>query len=247
MKNIFTAALLGVSLTLAGCDDGTSGGPGASNPPSEQKALGQSDNTFSLNTPMMATKLAQGETAIVSIGINRGDNFSEDVSLKLTGLPDGLTLDPASPLITNSDKEAAFTLKAADDAALGDFTVVITGHPTNGADAVAEMKVSVEPLDPEKVAEDAADAAQERWNEYTVAMQQQWDQYSDQYSALKDRADDAEGETKTSLEAKVSDAKMKLDAAASKLGDLKSASVDRREALKEEMGVAFAELKKAFA
>jgi hypothetical protein len=32
---------------------------------------------------------------------------------------------------------------AADDASLGDFAVKVTGHPTHGADASNELKITV--------------------------------------------------------------------------------------------------------
>jgi hypothetical protein len=40
------------------------------------------------------------------------------------------------------DMEAKINLKVADDAALGDFTVKVTGHPTSGADATNEFKMT---------------------------------------------------------------------------------------------------------
>jgi hypothetical protein len=54
-----------------------------------------------------------------------------------------VTVDPASPVIMHSDKEAKITVKVADDAALGDFTVKVAGHPTSGADATSEFKITV--------------------------------------------------------------------------------------------------------
>jgi hypothetical protein len=55
-----------------------------------------------------------------------------------------VTLDPASPVIKHGDTEAKITLKAADDAAVGDFTLKVTGHPTKGADAANEFKLTVD-------------------------------------------------------------------------------------------------------
>ena len=54
-----------------------------------------------------------------------------------------MTIDSANPVIKHGDTEAKLTFKAADDAALGDFTVKVTGHPTKGADASNEIKITV--------------------------------------------------------------------------------------------------------
>lgn len=274
MKNFLSIGSLIVLAPLIGCNEGTSGGPGATNPPSQTDRLGQEDGTFSLDTPMMATKLAQGESTKVLVEIDRGDNFSEDVSLEIGQMPPGVTLEAQTPRIARGEKEATFVLKAAKDAALGDFTVSVTGHPTKGADAVtelafsisksdvgaagldveaAELDVEVAELDVEvaeldvKVAEEAAAQAADdaQWNAYTAQMQKNLDAFDMQYDALTDRAAEAQGEQQTALNTKLAVAKTKFDAAADKLDDLKTASVDRRDALRDEMNEAFEALKKA--
>ncbi|MFA6244898.1 MAG: hypothetical protein WC655_28400, partial [Candidatus Hydrogenedentales bacterium] len=234
MKKIFITAAFAALVTLVGCDQGTSGGPGATTPKSEEGVMEQAGNmikqaedTFSLNVP--STSLHQGESATVTIGIDRGKNFSEEVSLKLGELPKGVSVDPTSPVIKHGDTEATFALKAAEDAALGDFTVSVTGHPTKGADAVAEAKITVKQLDSTEAASATGEAAQEKWEEYTVAMQKQLDVFKEKYGELKERASKAEGQTKTDLEAKRAQAEVKLDEAGRKLDELKSASADRWE------------------
>jgi len=46
-------------------------------------------------------------------------------------------------VIKNGETEAKFVMKAADEAALGDFTIQATGHPAKGADATHDFKFSV--------------------------------------------------------------------------------------------------------
>ena len=75
MKNMTATTLFAALIALTGCNQGTSGGPGAAGPASEQATVGQTDGTFSLDVPMLSTKLNQGETAAVSIGIKRGTNM----------------------------------------------------------------------------------------------------------------------------------------------------------------------------
>jgi hypothetical protein len=244
MRKYFTAIALGTLITLAGCSQGTSGGPGASTPPSKAPILGQTDDTFSLTVP--STTLNQGETKTLSIGVSRGKNFSEDVSLKLGELPTGVTLDPAGSVIKHGDVDSKLALKAAGDAALGDFTVKVTGHPAKGADAVAELKVTVVKQEPEGVVDAAAAAVKVKWDEYAAAMQTQLDQFAAKYEQLKESAAKAEGQAKTDLDLKVADAKVKMDAASVKLGELKSAGADRWEKVKEGVENAFNDLKKIF-
>jgi len=155
--------------------------------PRQPRTLDRPDRRY-VQLSIPSTKLNQGETKTVAIGISRGKNFSEDVSLKPGDLPKGVTLDLASALIKHGDADAKITLKAASDAALGDFTVKVTGHPTKGADAVAELKLSVAKQDSKDIADATADAAKAKWNEYTAAMQTQLDQFNVKYAALKESA-----------------------------------------------------------
>jgi uncharacterized membrane protein len=136
-------------LAVTGCNNpSTPGGPGATNQSAKQPLYGEADNTFNLgvpsSVPYMSTNLKQGGTATVTISVKRGKNFDEDVTLKFDSLPTGVTLDPQSPVIKRSETEAKLTVKAADDAALGDFTIKVKGHPTKGEAASSEFKVTVE-------------------------------------------------------------------------------------------------------
>lgn len=142
----FIAGLLGIGLIAAlGCDTrGTPGGGGSPASPTKRPVVGTADETFTLSMPTLGTTIKQGETKVVSIGIRRGDNFGEDVALKFGEMPKGVTIEPKSPSIKHGEKEAKISVKAADDAALGDFKIKVTGHPTKGANAENELKLTVE-------------------------------------------------------------------------------------------------------
>ena len=143
MKTSFAALLALALFTLTGCNPGTPGGSGITNPPQKPPAYGEAENTFKLSVPRMSTTIHQGETKEVAIGIDRGKNFEEDVTRKFAGGPDGVTIQSASPIIKHGDTEAKATFKATDDASLGDFTVKVTGHPIKGPDATSEFKFTV--------------------------------------------------------------------------------------------------------
>jgi hypothetical protein len=106
--------------------------------------LGESDSTFSLSVPFEAIALTQGEEKAVLIGINKGENFREQVAIKLAELPMGVTLETADPAIKQGSTEVTLMLKAAKDAALGDFTFTVIGHTaSSGADFSKELKLTV--------------------------------------------------------------------------------------------------------
>lgn len=110
----------------------------------EKPIAGEADKTFSLSVPFESVALAQGEEKSVLIGINRGENFREEVAIEVSGLPAGVTLATTDPLISHGSTDATLKFKAAGDAALGDFTVKVTGHTaSSGADFTKEFKMTV--------------------------------------------------------------------------------------------------------
>jgi hypothetical protein len=155
MKALYTgfvtlalAALVGCTGSNTGTTEKHPGGPGAGTNPTERGPLvGEGEGQFELKPPILATHIKQGEQKVVKISIDRGKNFDEDVTLKFEGSPDmpkGLTFDPASPVIKHSDKEADVTVKAADDAAVGDFKIKVIGKPTKGKEAAHTFELKID-------------------------------------------------------------------------------------------------------
>ncbi len=141
MKRLFVVSAMAFTTAL-GCTQGTPGGPGTTSG-SSKTGLGQAEDTFNLSVPVMSSSIQQGATTDAVIGIKRAKNFDSDVSLTFTDLPTGVTIDPASPKIKHGDSEAKISLKAGNDAPLGDFQVKVTGHPAKGSDALVDFKISV--------------------------------------------------------------------------------------------------------
>jgi hypothetical protein len=142
MKTFGVLSLVVLALAFTGCESGSPGGPGADSTTSS-KVGKASDNSFTLGK--VETTIHQGETKVVSIPIDRGTNFDQDVTLSFATLPKGITLTDLHPRIDHGATDARFSITAADDAALGDFSTRVTGHPTKGADAVNDYKISVLP------------------------------------------------------------------------------------------------------
>ena len=145
MKNAAFCAVMLFGALLAGCNQGTPGGPGATAEVAGNKKseVVQANDTFNLSADMLPTSIKQGERIDTSIGIKRGGNFDEDVSVKFSNVPTGVKLDPSTAVIKHGDAEVKFTLEASKDASLGDFTIMVTGHPAKGADAEIPFKISI--------------------------------------------------------------------------------------------------------
>jgi len=103
MKSAFVSMAAVAMFVLVGCNSGTTGGPGADKAKAQEKEsktkklqdkISQPEDTFSLDVPTLSTKLKQGESKVVTIGIKRGKNFDQNVKLKLDGVPTGVTADP---------------------------------------------------------------------------------------------------------------------------------------------------------
>lgn len=141
MRAFFPGLLVALIVSIGCSASGTPGGPGTTSP--KKPVVGQADETFTLGTPTLSTTVKQGETKAVSISIKRGKSFDEDVALKFADVPKGVAID-GNPVIKHGETEAKLTLKAADDAAVGDFTVKVTGRPTKGTDATSDLKITVE-------------------------------------------------------------------------------------------------------
>lgn len=130
-------------IALPGCTDkSTVGGQGASD---EKPLIGEADNSFKLTVPgsvPYATAVKEGESTPFTVGIKRGKNFNQDVSLKFEG-PAGVTVEPAGAAIKAGASDAKLTLKAADDAAPGSYDIKVIGTPSKGPAAVSEFKITV--------------------------------------------------------------------------------------------------------
>ncbi len=138
----FFYGLMIASLAAVGCDRrGGTGGPGAADTGTRLPLFGQADNTFNLTPAAVSVK--QGDAEPGAVGIKRGTNFDQDVTLAFADVPKGVTIDPTGPVIKSGGTDAKFTLAASEDAAPGEYTVKVVGHPVTGGDATNQFKVTV--------------------------------------------------------------------------------------------------------
>ena len=88
--------------------------------------------------------LKQGETKKDKISIKRGKNFDQDVAVSFDNLPEGVTIDPATPTIKKGEDQIEVSFKATDDAAINTFDIKVKGHPAKGDDSNNTIKLKVE-------------------------------------------------------------------------------------------------------
>lgn len=105
---------------------------------------GDPENTFRLDAPNLATTIKQGESKVITIGISRAKNFDQDVTLMFKDKPNGITIEPAEPMIKHGEKDVKLTVSAAADAAVNTFTIDFVGHPATGPDATNKFDITVE-------------------------------------------------------------------------------------------------------
>ena len=140
MKITFTGIALTLCAVLSGCAKGTPGGPGTTQ---EQPTFGQADNTFNLTVPVLSAALQPGATSEATIEIQRAKNFDEDVTLKFTDLPQGVTVEPASPVIKHGDASTKITFRVGDNVPVGEYKVKVLGHPARGSDAQVDFNLKI--------------------------------------------------------------------------------------------------------
>ncbi|GMW00273.1 MAG: hypothetical protein AMXMBFR84_14110 [Candidatus Hydrogenedentota bacterium] len=155
MKRLLSIAATGGLIVLAGCAEGTPGGPGVTEEASApaptydpmtppQIAMNQTEQTFTLDTPMLGASVTQGESSEVPIGVQRGSEMNQTVTVEFDGVPAGVTITPESPTLIPGQGETNVTISASPTAPAGEYTVSVKGRPETGAVAETQMDITVE-------------------------------------------------------------------------------------------------------
>jgi hypothetical protein len=116
--------------------------------------------------------------------------------------------------------------------------------PEGPGDAAADAKVARAKEEIKRAAQATADAAAAMRDQYADEMRRQLEVLDAKSAVLKERASKAAGQAKKDLDRKYEEAKLKHADAAKKLEELKGASAERWEKLKEGFGKALDDLKK---
>ncbi len=126
-------------------------------------------------------------------------------------------------------------------------TLLLLGcGPTTPSTPESNAKMSNAKDKIKDAAKATTEAASAKRDDYAREMGKRLDDLNVKYDELKGRVARAEGQGKKDLEKKLEEAKVKRDAAARKLDELKEAGADRWEKVKEGVGSALDDLKKVF-
>ena len=131
MKAAFVM-LVSLALIIAGCESSSPRGGGATR-----------ESSFSLKVPALATDIKQGETRNVSLTLDRGEYFKQDVKLSANA-PKGITVEPLSERIEASARpDVQIKITADKNAALGEYPVTIKATPEKGEPTSTQFNVRV--------------------------------------------------------------------------------------------------------
>ena len=135
MKNVIAITIM-LTLVLAAVSNG------ADSPKGGSVVKGEG---FNISVPTFATEVKQGETQNVTIKLQRGESFKQDVTLEIKLVNGkGITFNPAKVLVKAGDKpDVQIQVSAAKDAAISEYRVSVMGTPKTGEPASTEFNIKV--------------------------------------------------------------------------------------------------------
>jgi uncharacterized membrane protein len=139
MKKLCACLVAVGLLVFTGCNtSGTGGGP-------------ETGGTFTITGPSNTpeTRVKQGESKPVEISVNRKGGFKEDITfsakLKEEDKAKGVTLSFEPETLKGSEtNKVTLHIKAADDAAVGEYTATVIAKPAKGTSQNIDVKFKVE-------------------------------------------------------------------------------------------------------
>jgi uncharacterized membrane protein len=133
MKKIIMIVVMLALVTVCGCQSSSSRGG------SVLRGEG-----FKIAVPTYDTEVKQGEVGIVTVSLERGDSFKQDVRLQVNTIKGGISVEPAKVLVKASDKpDVQLRITVPKDAALGEYSVSVTGTPETGEPTSTSFEVEV--------------------------------------------------------------------------------------------------------
>jgi uncharacterized membrane protein len=132
MKNAITIVLMLALAAVYGCQSSSPRGGGMTK-----------DVGFNIAVPTFSTAVKQGEVQSVTVSLERGDYFKQDVKLQIK-TSTGISVEPTSVIIKASDKpDVQLRIAAAQNAAIGEYRVSVRGIPKTGESTSTEFNVKV--------------------------------------------------------------------------------------------------------
>jgi uncharacterized membrane protein len=98
---------------------------------------------FKIAVPTFDIEIKQGETQSVSISLERGESFKQDVKLIIKAAK-GISVEPTDVMVKASDKpEVQLRITVPKDAALGAYSISVKGTPKTGEPTSTEFNMKV--------------------------------------------------------------------------------------------------------
>ncbi len=146
MKNVsgWLGCLCMAAVFTTGCAKETEeGGPGATPGAYSNGTHRDADeNTFTLKMPD-GINATQTDTTETSISLNAGDEFTQQVSVRLTP-PAGVNIEPTEFTLNREQNEQKLLIRADAGAKEGDHEVGVVGKPATGKEVNNTFTVTVD-------------------------------------------------------------------------------------------------------
>jgi len=132
MKTAITIVMTLALVTVSGCHTNSPRGGGMTK-----------DVGFKVAVPNRDTDVKQGEVRAVTVSLQRGKSFKQDVKLQVRASK-GISVEPTSVTVKAGDKpDVQLQIAAAKDAALSEYPVVVRGTPETGEQTSVGFTVKV--------------------------------------------------------------------------------------------------------
>jgi uncharacterized membrane protein len=98
---------------------------------------------FKIAVPTFDVEIKQGETQSVTVSVERGESFKQDVKLEIAAAK-GISIEPTDVTVKGSDKpDVPLRITVPKDAALGVYSISVKGTPKTGEPTSTEFNVKV--------------------------------------------------------------------------------------------------------
>ena len=132
MKTAITILMTLTLATISGCHSSSPRGGGMT-----------TDVGFKIAVPNFDTDVKQGEVRAVTVSLQRGESFKQDVRLQIQP-SEGISVDPTDVLVkASASPEVQIRITATKNTALGAYVVSVKGTPKTGEPTSTAFTVKV--------------------------------------------------------------------------------------------------------
>ncbi len=132
MKTAITIVMTLALTAICGCRSSSPRGGGMTK-----------DVGFKIAVPTLGTDVKQGEVRSVTVSLQRGESFKQDVKLQLQASK-GISVEPTDALVKASESpDVQVRVGATKDTALGTYVISVKGTPKTGEPTSTAFTVKV--------------------------------------------------------------------------------------------------------